>query len=703
MGKMGARRTVFAARPKLSDETLTRWTRLLAVAAALTVAAAAASGASAHPRLLSTSPPDGAVLAAAPSQVVVRFDDSVRILGGTTVVRNADQRSVIDRKPHASGGVVVMPLQRLGDGDYSVRWHVLTDDGHDLQGVLAFAVGVGRAPPQVALSAGSGGPSARDVASRWLFFAGLLIAVGVAIFLLLGWRPAAKAAGGGVDDGVLWVLAFAGFFLAFLGAAGLTHRGGDLTRFDVMYDIGGVAAIVGATLAAVALVDRRFGVGAFAAALVLLPVPSLAGHALDRGQWRPLNAAADMLHISAAAVWIGGLLALAVALPRAARRLEPEQRARFTHALVPRLSAIALGSVLVIAATGLVRALSELSAVSQLWNTGYGRALVIKTALLVLVVALGWINRSRLLPHLGALRRNVAAELLLLAGIVTAVAFLTDLAPGRQVARAVARPAAPEPRPIEPPPPGATVLGAQSSSLAVGLAALPGGRVEATVVGPNNHGVDALAVSFRSGGRTLGSRPCGPGCYRAADPVAGRRVTVLPGSSPPVSFELPSHPQPARALVAKATRAYRGLRSLVIHERLASSPQNRVSSTWEIVAPNRLTYVTSSGARAVVIGPRRWDKIGNGPWQPSPQTPLSLPGSQWSPGALDARTLGWRTVDGRRARLVSFFDPRLPAWFELALEPRTNRPLELKMTAAAHFMHHRYTDFNRPLPIVPPR
>jgi len=25
------------------------------------------------------------------------------------------------------------------------------------------------------------------------------------------------------------------------------------------------------------------------------------------------------------------------------------------------------------------------------------------------------------------------------------------------------------------------------------------------------------------------------------------------------------------------------------------------------------------------------------------------------------------------------------------------------MTAAAHFMHHRYTDFNRPLRIVAPR
>jgi len=53
--------------------------------------------------------------------------------------------------------------------------------------------------------------------------------------------------------------------------------------------------------------------------------------------------------------------------------------------------------------------------------------------------------------------------------------------------------------------------------------------------------------------------------------------------------------------------------------------------------------------------------------------------------------------------VVSFFDPQLPGWFEGTLDPATNRPLELKMTAAAHFMHHRYTDFNRPLQIVKPR
>ena len=677
-----------------------RSTRTLAAAAA---ALAAAPAAWAHARIVSTHPTDGAVLASAPAQVTIRFDDTVRVLGGTTVVDNSDKRPVTAGKPSGRGRLVTIPLEKLRDGDYTVRWRVLSDDGHTIEGVFAFAVGVGRAPPSAALSA-RGTNLTRNVISRWFFFSGLLIAVGVALFVPLAWWPALRAAGADPDERVLWPLAFAGFFLAFLGASTLIpHHNPATTRFGLAYEVGGIIAVVGATLSAVAFVDRRVGRGVFVCALALLPIPSVAGHALDRGQWpRPLNVAADILHMGAAAVWIGGLLALAIGLPRAARKLSPEQRARFSAALVPRLSAIALVSVAIIAATGLIRALSELTAVSQLWTSGYGRALVVKTGLLAVVVALGWINRSRLVPRLRleALRRNVVLELVLLAGVVIAVAFLTDLAPGRQLARAVASPQAPQP--IDDPPPEATVLAGESGGRAVGLAIMPGGRLQATVLGPDDNGVDGLSVGFRAGGRIVGSTRCGPGCYEADRRIGARRITVVLDSGP-VTFDLPGATQPASRLVGEARRAFAGLRSLVIHERLASSRRNKLTTTFRIVAPDRLTYVTSEGSRAVVIGGKRWDAQGKGAFLQSSQTPLQVPGSEWGPRWLNARTLGETTVAGRRADLVSFFDPQLPAWFELAVDPATHRPLTLKMTAAAHFMHHIYTGFNQPMRIVPPR
>jgi copper transport protein len=682
---------------------LTRSRRTRAAAAAFFAAAVAATPAWAHARIVSTTPTDGAVLASPPPRVTIRFDDTVRVLGGTTVVANANKRPVTEGRPKASGRIVTIPLRKLHEGDYTVRWRVLSDDGHTIEGVFAFAVGVGRATPTAALTAGSTNLT-RNVISRWFFFAGLLIAVGVALFVPLAWWPALRAAGANQDERVLWPLAFAGFFLAFLGASSLIpHHDPATTRFGLAYEVGGIVAVVGATLSAIAFVDRRLGRGVFVCALALLPIPSVAGHALDRGQWpRPLNVAADILHVGAAAVWIGGLLALAIGLPRAARKLSPEQRGRFSSALVPRLSAIALVSVAVIAATGLLRALSELTAVSQLWTSGYGRALVVKTGLLGLLVLLGWINRSRLVPRLRleALRRNVAVELVLLAGLVIAVAFLTDLAPGRQLARAVASPQAPQP--IVDPPTGATVLAGESGGRAVGLAVKPGGRLEATVLGSDDNGVDGLSVGFRAGGRTVGSTRCGPGCYRADRRIDARHVTVILDSGP-VIFQLPGPTQPASRLVGEARRAFAGLRSLVIHERLASNRRDKIATTFRIVAPDRLTYVTSAGSRAVVIGGQRWDAQGKGAFLRSAQTPLQLPGAEWGPRWVNARALGWTTVAGRRAKVISFFDPQLPAWFEMAVDPKTHRPVTLKMTAAAHFMHHRYTNFNQPMRIVPPR
>src|SRR5438874_2465357 len=495
-GKIGVRRTVLDARPKPSDETLTRWTRTLAAAAALSAAAAAAPPAAwAHARLVSASPSDGAVLPTAPRQVTIRFDEPVRALSGTTVVANSGKRPVVAGKPRTHARVLAISLRKLGDGDYTVRWRVLSDDGHTVQGVFPFAVGAGRAPPSAALTPG-GTNLTREVISRWFFFAGLLVAVGVALFLPLAWKPALRAAGAEEDEVALWPLAFAGFFLAFLGASALIpDHGAGTTRFGLTYEIGGIVAIVGATLSAIALVDRRLGRGAFVCALALLPVPSIAGHALDRGQWpRPLN---------------------------------------------------------------------------------------------------------------------VAAELVVLAGLVIAVAFLTDLAPGRQFARTVARPQAP--RPIAAPPPDATVLAGESGDRAVGLAVSPRGKLQATVLGGEGNGVDGLSVAFRAGGRTFDATGCGPGCYRARGRIQARRVTVVLDSGP-VAFGIPVRTEQASAAVAAARRAFAGLRSLVIHERRASSPRDKVVTTWRIVAPDRLTYVTSVGTRALVIGKRRWDADDRGPF-----------------------------------------------------------------------------------------
>ena len=138
-----------------------------------------------HATLIRTVPPNGAVLVHSPATVRIVFDDVVQRGPGIEVVRNGGA-SVLDGKPRAGGGrTLVLPLRRgLAKGDYTVRWAIVSDDGHLESGVLAFAVGLGSARPVPSLGAEATGARPPDVIARWLFLAGVLGAVGIAAFAL---------------------------------------------------------------------------------------------------------------------------------------------------------------------------------------------------------------------------------------------------------------------------------------------------------------------------------------------------------------------------------------------------------------------------------------------------------------------------------------------------------------------------------------
>ena len=88
--------------------------------------------------------------------------------------------------------------------------------------------------------------------------------------------------------------------------------------------------------------------------------------------------------------------------------------------------------MVVLALTGAVRALAELSAVSQLWTTGYGRAILVKTGLFAVLLGLGTLSRARVAAGVERLAERRPREVaILLLGVVVAVAILTSLRPGR--------------------------------------------------------------------------------------------------------------------------------------------------------------------------------------------------------------------------------------------------------------------------------
>ena len=122
------------------------------------------------------------------------------------------------------------------------------------------------------------------------------------------------------------------------------------------------------------------------------------------------------------------------------------------------------------------------------------------------------------------------------------------------------------------------MLAGEDDDVAVGLAVSPRGRnvaARVTVLGPDGKGIDGLRV--RVGG--VDADPCRPGCYRATIPLHRPIDVALEGKGAKpatLRFELPPRwPAPdATALVTKVDRAFRALRTVVIHEHLASSSRN---------------------------------------------------------------------------------------------------------------------------------
>jgi copper resistance protein D len=165
------------------------------------------------------------------------------------------------------------------------------------------------------------------------------------------------------------------------------------------------------------------GLLATIAVLGLLP-PPLTGHASSAG-WHELAVVSVAVHAVAAAAWIGGLGALMAAA--GARRA-------LLAAALPRFSRMAGWCVAALAASGVLNAVVRLGSLPDLIGTGYGRILIAKAALLLILAALGDHIRRRILPAVAAhrpspLRTFAATELTVMTAALALAAALTRAAP----------------------------------------------------------------------------------------------------------------------------------------------------------------------------------------------------------------------------------------------------------------------------------
>jgi len=412
---------------------------LLAAAGALLAGLLAGAGvASAHAELISSSPTDQELLRNSPTEIALQFTEGVdpiapgiRLVdanGNDVEIGAVDQSTGTDRMEAAI-------TTELDDGTYVIAWQAVSADSHRVRGSITFSVGepsavsVGVVDGLFDASADGGTDSLLLGIGRFASYAGVGLLVGSSV-LALALSPATIASR---RVGVLLIgaaeLAFVGTLWMIAAQANLI--GGSLLAWgDVVATRSGqwwLARLVVITLFGV-LIALRSRLAARGGVIVVgllgfgvLAVTAAGGHAVS-GDDVALGFASTLVHLSAMAIWVGGLAAVLVSPG-------PGQ----FWPMINRFSPWALGSVGALAISGGVNAWRQLGDLSDLTDNAYGRWLVIKLVLVALVLGLAGFNRRAVHRRDVAagplVRRNVSFELAGIALILGATAGLVNSPP----------------------------------------------------------------------------------------------------------------------------------------------------------------------------------------------------------------------------------------------------------------------------------
>lgn len=451
-----------------------------------------ATPAFAHAVLLETLPGEGAVLTTPPKTVTLRYNEQVEASLGAVRIYDSNSNRVDSgaiTKPAPDTVQVAVP--HLRDGAYVVTWRVISADSHPVQGSFTFQVGlaanatspqvVGLATKLLHQQGGDATIGAVYGVVRGTLFSGVALLIGAVAFGVLVWPGARHLrrtrqlvwVGWGLTAGAT----VTGVLVQGPYGAGLTLADAfkpDLVRQVLNTNYGQMAvlrlALLLAAIPLVRAVGRRAdehplpswwnptaGVVAVAVALTL----ALAGHART-GTLVGLALPADVIHVLAMGVWLGGLAVLAVAV-------FPGRAVDDLQAVVPRFSRVAFWCVAALVVTGGFQAWRQVGSIHALRNTDYGQILLIKLFVVLVLVVVAALSRQivgYLFPaqehhapqpvpvvaggsdddpavaddeweefderhELKRLRRSVAVEVLLGVAVIVVTAILVNAAPAK--------------------------------------------------------------------------------------------------------------------------------------------------------------------------------------------------------------------------------------------------------------------------------
>lgn len=651
-----------------------------------------ATAAGAHAAIVSSNPAAGEELKSAPGIVSLSFSEPL--------IANLSKVVVVDPNGgrHEGGPSGDRRMQASiatnAPGIYRVEWKTVSPvDGHSLEGRFFF--GVGAKPDEEAAT--NLAPRSRELVLavfRALEYAGLLAAAGAILISFLA-RRKPRLEWVGPKLRIPLTLALVSGIMVVGGEALLASSNLAGTP-DFFRTVPGLARLLRLGFVAAALAFAPSIAAAGINVVFSLSALSAAGHAAAT---RPASwgIGTDAVHLVSAGMWAGGVIALATVAAGSGGEWRK---------LLDRFTPIAIPAFLITVSTGVLRGTQELSQLSDLWSSGYGRVLVVKSSGVLAMIPLSVLAWRRVILKPRA-EVAVAGLVILAAGLLAAF----PLPP----ARVAETEAAAEKSSISGlPKPQDLTLGAYAGEVLLGITLLPGepGRNEVLIyLLPIEGEEDAreVAVSAEVDGKELTLERCGPTCRKGSFYLRGGEKLSLDLSGTKrgrADVAIPTLPPPdASSFLQKMDARMRSLKTFRIEETLrpAKAP---TSARYSLQVPDRLRMEVSSGFENVRIGESSFQRESRAAqWKVEHGAPaIVVPFFVWgSPPFASARVLGSESDDGTDLTVVGFFEDRggIPIWFKQWIDP-DGLVRKAEMRAQGHFMDHRYFDFDAPFEIEPP-
>jgi len=370
---------------------------------------------SAHAYIKKSTPLENETVKKAPSEVTIKFDESIQPAFHSIQVFDSNG-SRVDQKngridPKQPSILKSELKKNLPNGSYRIKWKVVSSDGHPVEGVIPFQIG-DEGEDSTSLHKETRGyiPKADLIVLRWLQYISNACFVGLIFFYLLV-MPKDIRELQSVDKRFRKLIStsLTLLFLSILLSLPLqaTIESGipwsEVFSFSLLENIltntsyGHSWLIQMAILITLALLTTFLGSAertkriilwaCFCLGIAVLWTKSLTSHAAAQSN-QLLTIAMDFLHLFAASIWIGSLIGFVGLL---SLRKNTDFKQDYLK-MIKKFSKWGLILVLLLTFTGIYGSLLYIPNLLALFHTNYGRVLLCKVSLFVLMVLVASVN-----------------------------------------------------------------------------------------------------------------------------------------------------------------------------------------------------------------------------------------------------------------------------------------------------------------------